>query len=440
MLKQFLNHIAHYQLCKTKDKILLAVSGGVDSMVMLHLFRKAGFSIGVAHCNFRLRGKDSDDDEEFVRRATEQALVPFHVGQFETEHYAEEKGISIQMAARELRYRFFEEVCEKLSYQVVATAHHLDDSLETVLLNLVRGTGISGLTGIPVKMGIVIRPMLFATRESIQRYAIENGIAWRDDVTNATDDYQRNFVRHHVVGRLKELNPNLPGTFAESLQKIQGARIIFDRAMEALKRTAVERQGDRFILTIEAFKNTGAANVTLWETLREFGFGFDQCVDMTRSTQAGKQFFSESHVLTVDRGVFVVEPRLRQLFPLTEIGPGAGTVEQGGVCLQLEVVDKRSFIIDPDPGVGQFDTDRITYPILWRSWKAGDAFVPLGMEQTKKVSDFLIDEKVSRPDKERTTVMESGGQIIWVVGRRISEPFKVTDNTRQVLVIRPIGK
>src|SRR5688500_3351024 len=222
MLEQFLNHITRFRLCEKSDRILVAISGGVDSMTMLHLFQQAGYQFSVAHCNFQLRGKESDDDEIFVKDVCQQLQIPVYTRRFETESFAWEQGLSIQMAARDLRYAWFNELMNLHDYQLLATGHHLDDSMETILLNITKGSSTEGLAGIPVKNGKIIRPLLFASRAQVEKYAGEIDIRWREDKSNLTDDYQRNFIRHHIIPKLKELNPSLETTWQHGIEKIQG--------------------------------------------------------------------------------------------------------------------------------------------------------------------------------------------------------------------------
>ena len=253
MLEQFLNHIEQNDLCDKSDAILLAVSGGVDSMAMLYLFREAGFRIGVAHCNFQLRGKESEADEEFVREVCKELDVPFFSRRFETEAYAWENTLSIQMAARELRYAWFEELLIKNKYRCLATGHHFDDSMETILLNLTRGSATDGLAGIPIKNGNVIRPLLFASRKQIEKYAAMKGLVWREDLSNMTDDYQRNFIRHQVVPKLKELNPSLELTWQSGIEKIHGDLALLHHAFADWKKQFITESVERITIQKNAF-------------------------------------------------------------------------------------------------------------------------------------------------------------------------------------------
>jgi tRNA(Ile)-lysidine synthase len=433
VLEQFLNHIERHSLCKPADRILLAVSGGIDSMVMLHLFQQAGFTIAVAHCNFQLRGKDADGDEAFVSSTTEQLNIPCFVNRFETAQYAEVTKLSIQMAARELRYAWFEELMEKYSFNVLATAHHLNDSLETVLLNWVHGASLEGFTGIPVKHDGVIRPLQFATRGQIEQYAQQHNITWREDVSNQSDDYQRNFIRHQIIPALKEINPSLESTvqrgFAKSAAEVHWIQEGFDDWKR--KYTAITH--DKVTIQKKYFTGLSHEASVLWKFTKMFGFNYDTCADVVRSLpgQSGKRFFSSSHQLVIDRDLLLITPHSMALHDIT-IGAGQSEAQLGS--WRMEISRSTTFQKSAIPNQATLDVAHINFPVTWRTWKAGDAFYPLGMRQRKKVSDFLIDLKLSRTDKDSVTVLESQGEIIWVAGYRIDNRFKITDHTREVVI------
>ncbi len=436
MLEQFLNHIRARNLCKATDKILLAVSGGIDSMTMLDLFRKAGFHIGVAHCNFQLRGEAADGDEQWVKGICKAHNIPFYSIKFDTVSYAAEHHLSLQMAARRLRYTFFEEIRSKHGYAAIATAHHHGDSLETILVNLARGTGIDGLKGVSHRNGNVIRPMLFASRAEIESYAESSGVAWREDSSNALDDYHRNLLRHHVIPVMEQINPNLESTIEGTLERLAAAHRWVRQYVEQFREAHVRQTGDQVIIPIGALVNSGAPAVLLWELVKNLGFNFQVCRDVLQPHQPGKKFVGEHHCLVVDRGELILtsaasrkeEPRL--------IDAGVETVVGMTGSLEFKVIAKKGFALNPDPSIAQVDAGIIRYPLLWRPWKPGDRFIPLGMDNEKKLSDFFIDARISLPDKDQVTVIESAGTIVWVVGMRIHDRFKITDDTSEVLTIK----
>ena len=435
MLEQFLNHIKLNNLCKTTDKILLAVSGGVDSVVMFHLFRQARLDFAVAHCNFQLRGEASDGDEKWVEALCKENSIPFHSARFDTADYARQNGLSIQMAARQLRYTYFERLLKEEGYQKTATAHHANDNVETVVLQFIKGSGIGGLKGIPVKNDTVIRPMLFATRDDIEQYAKANAIGWREDLSNASDDYQRNIIRRRIIPVMKEINPALEHTFDTTLERITGAHHWVRNFIDQFTASHVSIAGEEMTIDISALRNSGAAATLLWELLKDKGFNFDQCREITAEHQPGKRFLSSGYSLHIDREVLIIRPAHggsdMHILIETPMQPVVSTIGE----IAMRVVNMEDFKLSADAGIAQVDFDLVQFPISWRNWRAGDAFIPLGMHGQKKVSDFLIDVKVSVPEKEKITVIESAGRILWVVGLRIHDHFKVTSKTGRVLIL-----
>jgi tRNA(Ile)-lysidine synthase len=432
VIEQLLNHIARHKLCKTSDKILLAVSGGIDSMVMLHLFSKAGFSLGVVHCNFQLRGQDSTLDENFVRDACGTS-IPFYSKKFATTDYAASKGISIQMAARELRYKFFEEIRHDQGFAWIATAHHLNDSMETALLNFVKGTGVEGMAGIPEQNGKVIRPLLFATRKTIHDYALANAITWRDDASNRSDDYQRNFLRNNVVPLLKNLNPSLEETFSKTSERLRGASEITQDFIQQLSESSTDAAGLK--IQKNALHQAKSPATVLWELIKNFGFNYDQARDIVSEHQAGKMFKSASHFLLVDRDVYLLRKIDYTTTSEIQIPSPEGEVSNGVSRIVVREQSKDGYRIAASASIAQFDLDKVKFPLTWRTWRPGDTFMPFGMRNQKKLSDFLIDMKIPLSEKEQVTLVESDGVIIWVVGFRIHDDYKITEMTKRVLVL-----
>ena len=432
MLTRLKDFVARHDLFDPEDRILLAVSGGLDSIVMLDIFREAGYRIGVAHCNFQLRGVESDEDESFVEHHCNRSGIKFFSQRCDTKNYAEETGLSIQMAARELRYTWFYQVLEKEKYHWLATAHQLDDNLETVLSRWTKGAGLDQLLGIPLKNEKVIRPMLFATREEISKYAASRKILWREDSSNETDDYQRNFIRHQIVPRLKEINPSLESTFFNSLEKMNGAHELMQRGLGQLKDSITQIKGNQFLIDknlLLLLKNPG---FVCYEWLRPFGFEWDRCLQLVASltSQPGKLFYSSTHEAVIDREFIIVSPR-NELMGEILIEEGQDKAALGPWTLTIKMTSAN--IISSEELLGTFDYSRIKFPMIWRKWKKGDAFFPLGLGHRKKVSDFLIDQKVPMTEKSTVTILESGGEVVWVVGHRVDDRFKVTPHTKSVL-------
>jgi len=435
VLEQLLNHINRFALCNTTDKILLAVSGGLDSMVMFHLLKDAGLTVGVVHCNFQLRGDESMADEELVREVCLRYNIPVYVKKFDTTDYAAAQKISIQMAARELRYSYFEEVLEAEGYDFIATAHHFNDTIESIFLNLVRGTGIEGLAGIASKKGKVIRPLNFATREMILEYALQQKIFWREDSSNFSDDYQRNILRHHVMPRLKEMNPGFEETFRYTHERLLGAISFAQTYINGFQSSAVTVNDPKTTVDIRKIQQSPSPSVLLWELTKDFGFNYDQCRQMVNDHQPGKLFFSPSHQLLVDRTHYIIERKQASRFLTRVIEKGQSKVGEIPFQLRMRVVAKADFQLLKDSSLAQLDSDKVQFPLVWRKWQAGDYFIPLGMRQEKKLSDFLIDLKVPFNAKADITVLESAGDIVWVVGYRINERYKITADTQRILVI-----
>jgi tRNA(Ile)-lysidine synthase len=429
MLQQFLNHIKQHNLCTPNDSVLLAISGGVDSMVMLPLFRDAGYTVGVAHCNFQLRGEESAGDEKLVEETCRKYNVPFFVKRFNTEQHARQQGISIQMAARELRYAWFQEIMDQEKYAWLATAHHLNDAMETVLLNWIHGSSLNGFRGIPVKNNNIIRPLLFASRKLIEDYAIANKILWREDSSNQTDDYQRNFIRNQVIPTLKRLNPSLEDTFALGQRKISGELAFLDVQLKNWENNHLKLKGEAILIEKRSITNPSI----LWKVIKNYGFNFFQCEDVIQSLngQSGKKFLSQTHQLIIDRDHIIIYPTITYWGDIL-IEEGQPEAILGTNKLAINTVED-TVPIEASALTARVDADKLRFPLRWRKWKAGDFFYPLGMEHKRKLSDFLIDKKVSVAEKHYVTVLESDGDIVWVVGHRIDNRFKITPQTRSAL-------
>jgi tRNA(Ile)-lysidine synthase len=435
MLKAFKDFINNNDLFEGDDRIMLAVSGGLDSMVMAALFRETTHKIAVAHCNFQLRQAESDEDEEFVKQFCGHAGIPFFSKRFDTKNYAEELGISIQMAARELRYEWFNELLGQEKYHWLATAHHLNDNIETVLFRWTQGAGLDQLRGIPAKNDKIVRPLLFATREQLAAYAKEKMIKWREDASNATEDYHRNFIRHQVVPKLKEINPSLEETFTHSLEKANGAFELMQRGLGQLKDDLTSTDDRRFNIDKNLLMLLRNPEFVCYEWLKLYDFDWDRCCQLVKAIggQPGKIFYSPTHQAVIDREHIIVTAREEWQKDIL-IEDGQDKAALGPWLLTLSRGDAKKLF--DRPGGASVDRDRIKFPLIWRKWKRGDFFFPLGLGHRKKLSDYLVDEKVSMADKSVVTVLETGGEIVWVVGHRLDDRFKVTPATRSVLEIR----
>jgi tRNA(Ile)-lysidine synthase len=445
MLEAFLTFINQQKLEIAGRSTLLTVSGGMDSVVLSHLFYQAGFSACIAHCNFGLRGEESDGDELFVRNLAASYGFPFHVKKFAAKEYAQAEGVSTQMAARDLRYNWFEEIRALYHYDTVATAHHAGDSFETVILNLVRGTGLAGLHGIAVQNHRLIRPLLFATREEIRQYVADHGLDWREDSSNASNNYKRNLIRHEVVPVLKKMNPSLETTFKTTAQRLKSAEMILDDFLKKWETEAVKWIGDDLHISIDVLVAAGEAEYRLWYIVQHYGFSYHQAQEVYKSVNglSGKIFHSSSHSILKDRSVFILTKK-RNVGALEDlmIEEADGVYQDESIALNLKKRAWTKGLQDTfNNDTGHFDAEKIVFPLTVRNWIAGDRFCPLGMQgNSKKVSDLLIDLKLDRNQKQKVKVLLNGnGDIIWVIGHRMDNRYRLTSNSREVISVQEIG-
>ncbi|OJV16430.1 MAG: tRNA lysidine(34) synthetase TilS [Dyadobacter sp. 50-39] len=439
MLDSFLTFINQHTPDLKQHPTLLAVSGGIDSVVMAHLFHSLRLPAGIAHCNFGLRGEESDGDEAFVRELAVRYNFPFFVTGPDVKGFAKSASVSTQMAARTLRYDWFEKIRMESDYQWIATAHHANDSLETLLLNLTRGTGLAGLTGIAPVNGNLIRPLLYSSRTEISRYAAENGIGWREDRTNQTDDYYRNKIRHHVIPVLSELNPSLETTFNASSERLRASNALLEAHLQEWKSSVVRTGPDRVCISVAEIAGANEPLYRLWAILQEFGFQYSQMHGIMAALNGipGKHFFSSAYTLLIDRAQLIIEPSSSNSKNAAIIIERPDeTVDWNGTTLALRILTEESSYDFDQPAI-VVDLSLLTFPLTIRKWQQGDVFQPFGMNgKRKKVSDLLIDNKIDRLRKEKTAVLLNGnGEIIWVVGIRADERFKVTVATGTSLMI-----
>ena len=437
MQEQFIQNIDAKKLIRAGQKILLAVSGGIDSMVLMHLFENSGYDYGVVHCNFQLRREESDDDEKFVREQVQMHGIPSFFKTFDTTEYARLNGISIEMAARELRYNYFHKIRLKYDYDLIATAHHQDDLIETFFLNLSRKTGIKGLTGIKDKSGNLIRPLLFAGRQEIEAYAAKHYIEYREDSSNNEVVFQRNYLRHKILPLFSELNPAFKKNLLASIDNLRDAENVYISVLKKDKETVVVENDGVIQIDIEKLRTTQFPQLLLLEVLSSLNFNSSVVDEVFHSLEAesGKQFFSKTHRLVKDRDqLFISELKESEekIYYIEE--DDAELFEPFDILVQK--ADFVNFDIIKRSNVACIDYDMIQFPLLIRKWKQGDYFQPLGMTGIKKVSDFLIDRKVPLHEKENVWLLCSGKKIVWIMGLRLDERFKVTSDTKKVLVLK----
>ncbi len=438
ILERFNDFVSANHLLQKDQPVLAAVSGGVDSVVLCMLLLKSGFKFGIAHCNFKLRGKDSDDDQRFVETLAAELKAPFFAAEFDTRQYAAEKGVSIEMAARELRYQWLEEIRKANGCHKTATAHHRDDSIETVLLNLVKGTGISGLHGIMPKRGKIIRPMLSFSKEEILDFAKNNNLEYRQDHTNLESVYQRNILRNKVIPELKSINPNFLETFSGNIEKFRDAEAIYKYGLELLKKKMTEKRGEEWYMPVKKLLMHEAGKTVLYEILKDFGFGEKQVAQIHEglSGDPGKQYFSDNFRIIKDRDFLIIANKAEENSGLVMIEQIRKPVKLSDGELKFHLMPGSKFNEDSREDTAYVDYSKLQFPLTLRRWKTGDYFYPLGLDKKKKLSDFFTDIKLSVLEKEKAWVLLTGEKIVWVVGRRIDERFKVTERTRETLKMK----
>ena len=432
MLEQFQAYINRYHLIGEGDKLVLALSGGIDSMVLADLLLKAKVEFVAAHCNFHLRGEESDGDEKFVCDYAEKLGIKCFVKRFETEKYAAESGISIEMAARDLRYAWFEKLRRQLGYDKIAVAHHADDQAETFFINLLRGAGLRGLKGMQPQNGVVIRPLLWASREQIRQYANENQITWREDHTNAESVYLRNKIRNQLLPVFDELHPEARQGLYKALEHLASENELYRELLKVKLVQVVDDKDGCQAVDKQYFVNNFQL---LFEWLRQFGFNTEQChfIQEAMKSGIGNHYDSMTHRLVIGRDDL-------QLSEIKENSNEAIQIEIGEeeipspVHLQFSKLEKTAdFVLDKSSEIAQLDCDKIRFPLTLRHWQHGDRFHPLGMKGSKLLSDFFVDQKFTEWQKQNVWLLVSAdGDILWVVGQRIDDRYKVIAETKSV--------
>ncbi len=421
-----------------KGEILLAVSGGIDSMVMAEAFRLAGFEPGLAHVNYGLRGKDSDDDEKLVHDYAEEFGLPFFNFHADTRKYAREHRLSIQMAAREIRYQWFNELMDKHGFKMLATAHHATDNVETMLLNVLRGSGLEGLKGIPEVNGRIIRPMLAFTRDEIMEFAEAKNTRYREDQSNLTDKYVRNKLRLHVLPVFKEIHPTFEGAFKRSAEHLKGAALVMDERLDAMIRMCkTDISGGGFSLELSKMMSFPHYDVLLYYFLNKYGVNASQYQNILASfdREPGAEFLTSDYHLLRDRDHLVARPlqTSEQGFQFEISGPG--TLETGLGTFKVEKLARDQVRMTDSKMIALLDMAPCSFPILVRNWQNGDSFTPLGMSGSKLLSDFFTDLKISALQRQQTPLFLCNNEIIYVGGQRISHRHKISAETTQVLRI-----
>ncbi|WP_138433554.1 tRNA lysidine(34) synthetase TilS [Winogradskyella algicola] len=440
MLESFKSHIEeHFPFLKNARNVI-AISGGIDSVVLAHLCHKLNFNFALAHCNFNLRGKESDADEAFVLELGEQLDVEVFIQNFDTEVYAEENKCSIQMAARELRYDWFSELAQQLNFDYILTAHHADDNLETFLINFTRGTGLNGLTGIPELNDNIARPLLPFSRAIIEAYAKAEHITWREDLSNASRKYLRNKLRHDVVPVLKKINPQLLDSFQSTLAYLNDTADIVEESLNAVaKRAITDIDENHITFKVSEFKKVNNPKAYLFEMFKDYGFSAWNDVVNLLDAETGKYVTSSTHKLTKHREFLILTNCHSELDSesLSELFLTKSDIKIGKVQTPIGILffDEADALKDNTQTKIYVDLEKLKYPLELRQWQTGDVFHPIGMKGKKKVSKYLKDEKLIPIEKENTLVLTSENKIVWVVGGRADDRFKVTNQTNRILKI-----
>jgi tRNA(Ile)-lysidine synthase len=431
MLSKLEKHISENFLFLKKKKLLLATSGGIDSMVMLHLFQQLNYNMAIAHCNFQLRGDESSGDQQFIENYASTHKIPIFVTHFDTQTFAKEQKLSTQVAARELRYNWFYKLLETKKYDYLLTAHHADDNVETFIINLSRATGLEGLTGIPEQNEKIIRPLLLFSRQEIENYAQENNIVWREDSSNTSDQYLRNQIRHKIAPLLKELNPSFLESFQKTQKYLQEAQTMVKDAADIIYNQVATKKDDAIYFDLKKLKQLTNYKSYLHHWFKKYDFtAWDDIYDLVEA-QSGKQVFAEKFKLLKDRDFLVLhqnKEKERVIFLIEE--------NQKKVKIPLNLSIRQVDVIsESNSSVIFVDLDRLEYPLIIRKWQEGDYFYPFGMNGKKKLSKYFKDEKMSLIEKEKVWLLCSKNDLIWIISKRLDNRFKVTENTTKILKI-----
>lgn len=432
MLDAFKSHLSD-QFPELLDSVfLLACSGGLDSMVLTHLCAAAGLEFELAHCNFNLRGEASENDQELVRETAEKLGITYHVKSFDTIGYVNQNKVSIQMSARAMRYEWFDQLtASEKALRYIVTAHHADDALETFLINLGRGSGLEGLCGIPARTANIRRPLLPFSREALAAYAESAGIPWREDASNAETRYLRNRLRHEVIPALKAASNGFLDQFGTSIRHLDGSRAMMQRYMDGVFREVSRESQGILVFSIPALRSLHPREAHMYELFREYGFTDWMALSRLLESETGREVQSPTHRLLKNREELLLKPKV-------PVGKGPWTFDPLNPEANLPIdltVEEVTGMHQGNKDVLYADKETLNKELTLRKWQKGDYFYPIGLNGRKRVSKFLKDAGLSRFDKEATWILCSGEDIVWVLGHRADDRFKVTDSTRKILKI-----
>jgi tRNA(Ile)-lysidine synthase len=442
LLQHFKDFIKKENLFQQKDRLLLAVSGGVDSVVLCKLCKQANYNFAIAHCNFKLRGEESERDERFVRDLAKKYDVEIFVKEFETEKFAEENRIGIQEAARNLRYEWFKELSElqatnyKLQTKVV-TAHHADDNIETLLMNFFKGTGINGLQGILPNQNKIVRPLLFARKKEIKQFAEENSLSFVEDSSNASDKYTRNYFRNQLIPSIQKVFPQAEENLLNSIERFKEIETLYQQAILLHKKKFIEIKGEEIHIPVLKLLKSEPLSTIVYEIIKDYGFNSNQTDEVIKllNSDSGKYIKSSSHRILKNRKWIIISPVDTTVAENILIEESNKKIDFAAGTLKFEKLSIINYQLSTSNSVAMIDAAEMKFPLLLRKWKQGDYFYPLGMKKKKKLSRFFIDQKLSLTEKENIWVVEANKKIIWVVGKRIDDRFKITPSTKNILKI-----
>lgn len=434
MLQKFIAFLKEFNLLNPHNHFIVAVSGGIDSIVLAELCKQAELNFSIAHCNFKLRGEESERDENFVKKIADKYKVDFYLKSFDTIEYSIKNKISVQEAARDLRYQWFEELQKDKSASHVLLAHHANDNIETLLLNFFRGTGLEGLTGMPAKTHTsCYRPLLNITKEEIQQFAKENELEWVEDSSNESTKYTRNFFRKEIIPQIQKVFPQAEKNLSNNLKRFQKTNLLYQILVNELKKKLITTESAEAIIPVKRlmeYRNTSL----IYEVIKDFGFGEKQVQELINLSESdsGKYIENDSYRIIKHRLWFIIAPKI-EAATIIIIEQDVKQVQYPGSSLEINNYSIDKFQLNPSHAIAQLDSRDIQFPLLIRKWKAGDYFYPLGMRKKKKLSRFFIDQKLSKTEKENIWVLESNKKIVWVIGHRIDDRVKVVDSTKHVI-------
>ncbi|HVZ95470.1 MAG TPA: tRNA lysidine(34) synthetase TilS [Chitinophagaceae bacterium] len=445
LLARFTAYIADKNLFRKKDRLIIAVSGGVDSVCLCELCKQAGFDFEIAHCNFQLRGEESDRDEDFVRQIAVRYNVPAHVKKIDTEHYAKEKSVSVQVAARELRYQWFDELVNSAKERqqkkgdnhlvYLLTAHHADDNVETILINFFKGTGIKGLRGMLPRQNYIVRPLLFARRQAIEAFVKENKLSFVEDSSNLTDKYTRNYFRHRIIPGIQKVFPRAESNLLDNISRFADIELLYKQAIDLHKKKLLAFHENEVHIPVLKLLKTEPLATVVFEIIKDYGFSPAQTGGIIQLLhgESGKYVASSTHKIIRSRNWLIISPTQTTEANTILIEESDKSIDFEAGILELKHFSNNGAPVDSSGAVAMLDSANITFPLFLRKWKRGDYFYPLGMQKKKKLSRFFIDQKLSLAEKENIWVIESNKKILWIINYRIDDRFKITPGTKNIL-------